>query len=84
MLDGRKLWSVDSKNPEGFNVQCSKSISPSPHVLREGDIQSCRPGNNPLGYYCTTQYNYENTGNTPTSYFFNNVDGRKMEILVSV
>lgn len=54
--------------------------------MHVGEVYRCEDGNNPLGYYCTTQYNFENTGNSPTRYSFSSadVDGRKMEIIVSV
>ena len=51
--------------------------------IHAGEVNRCEAGNNPLGYYCTTQYN-ENKGNS-TRYSFSSadVDGRKMEIIVS-
>ena len=53
--------------------------------MHVGEVNRCEAGNNPLGYYCTTHYN-ENKGNSPTKYSFNSadVDGRKMEIIVSL
>ena len=61
--------------------KCSSAcVSP---MTCTGVFGSCESGNNPLGYYCTTQYNFEGTGNTPTSFTFGNTGGRKIEIIVS-